>query len=76
MHSNKLNVYDSFDEIEDISDSLSDNTGNPKGLHFNHSDGIERPDYKLSPEEDSERTRERKQAYLQGLSEGFYKALV
>ena len=67
---------DSFDGIEDISDSLDDNSGNPRGLNFNHSDGIERPNNKLSPEEDSERTRERKQAYLQGLSEGFYKALV
>ena len=59
-----------------MSESLNDNEGNPRGLNFNHSDGIERPTNNLSPEEDSERTRERKQAYLQGLSEGFYKALV
>ena len=71
----KKEKQDSLDE-EDLSDALDDNTGNPRGLNFNHSDGIERPTNKLSPEEDSERTRERKQAYLQGLSEGFYKALV
>lgn len=64
------------DNIDDLSESLNDNEGNPRGLNFNHSDGIERPTNNLSPEEDSERTRERKQAYLQGLSEGFYKALV
>lgn len=67
---------DSIDGIEDISDSLDDNSGNPRGLNFNNYDGIERPDYKLSPEEDDERTRERRSAYLQGLSDGFYKALV
>ena len=59
-----------------MSESLNDNEGNPRGLFFNHSDGIERPDYKLSSEEDNERTRERRSAYLQGLSDGFYKALV
>lgn len=64
------------DNIDDLSESLNDNEGNPRGLNFNHSDGIERPSNKLSPEEDSERTRERRQAYLQGVSEGFYKALV
>ena len=69
--------FDPFeDNIDDLSESLNDNEGNPRGLFFNHSDGIERPDYKLSPEEDDERTRERRSAYLQGFSEGFYKALV
>lgn len=68
--------FDSFDEIEEISDSLSENTGTPRGLNFTHTDGIERPNNKLSPEEDSERTRERRQAYLNGVSDGFYKALV
>ena len=69
--------FDPFeDNIDDLSESLNDNEGNPRGLNFNHSDGIERPDYKLSPEEDDERTRERRSAYLQGFSEGFYKALV
>ena len=64
------------DNIDDMSESLNDNEGNPRGLNFNHSDGIERPSYKLTPEEDDERTRERRSAYLQGFSDGFYKALV
>ena len=64
------------DFIDDLSESLNDNEGNPRGLNFNHSDGIERPSYKLTPEEDDERTRERRSAYLQGFSDGFYKALV
>lgn len=76
----KDNVETSFleedEDNEDFSDSLDDNSGNPRGLNFNHSDGIERPTNKISPEEDSERTRERRQAYLNGLSDGFYKALV
>lgn len=69
--------FNPFDETEEeLSDSLEDNSGNPGGLNFNHSDGIERPSNKLSLEEDSERTRERRQAYLNGVSDGFYKALV
>ena len=70
----QIKSNDDFEE--DLSDALDDNTGNPRGLNFNHSDGIERPSYKLTPEEDDERTRERRQSFLQGLSEGFYKALV
>lgn len=58
------------DDFDDISDSLNDNEGNPAGLNFNHSDGIERPSYRLSPEEDSERTKERKAAYEAGLKKG------
>ena len=54
----------------DISESLSTNEGTPAGLNFNHSDGIEHPSYKISPEEDSERTRERKAAYEAGLKKG------
>ena len=73
----QIKSNDDFEEdIDDLSESLNDNEGNPRGLNFNNSDGIERPDYKLSPEEDDERTRERRQSFLQGLSEGFYKALV
>lgn len=69
--------FDPFEDgIDDLSESLNDNEGNPHGLNFNHSDGIERSDYKLTPEEDDERTRERRSAYLQGFSDGFYKALV
>lgn len=55
---------------DDISESLSTNEGSPAGLNFNHSDGIERPSYRLSPEEDSERTKERKAAYEAGLKKG------
>ena len=55
---------------DDISESLSTNEGTPAGLNFNHSDGIERPSYRLSPEQDSERTRERKAAYEAGLKKG------
>ena len=55
---------------DDISESLSTNEGTPAGLNFNHSDGIERPSYRLSREEDSERTRERKAAYEAGLKKG------
>lgn len=61
---------------DELSDCIEDNSGIPRGLNFNHSDGIERPTNKLTPEEDSERTRERRQAYLNGFSDGFYKALV
>ena len=61
---------------DDISDALEDNEENPAGLNFNHSDGIERPTTKLSPEEDSERTQERRTAYESGFSDGFWKALV
>lgn len=55
---------------DDISESLSTNEGTPAGLNFNHSDGIERPSYRLSLEEDSERTKERKAAYEAGLKKG------
>ena len=58
------------DDFDDISDSLSDNEGNIAGLNFNHSDGIDRPSNKLSPEEDTERTIERKNAYENGLKKG------
>ncbi|MBO4858695.1 MAG: ParB/RepB/Spo0J family partition protein [Treponema sp.] len=59
---------------EDLSDSVSDNSGNPAGLNFNHSDGIERPTYKLSEKEDSERTKERRTAYELGFTDGFLQA--
>ncbi len=57
-------------------DALGDNEGSPSGLNFSHSDGIERPATKLSEEEDSERTKERRTAFEQGFSDGFWKALV
>lgn len=63
------------DDTDEISDALDDTSGNPKGIVISdHSDGIERPDNKLSAEEDSERTLERKNAYEDGFVEGFLKA--
>ena len=65
---------------DDLSDALSDNEGTPAGLNFSHTDGIERPDNKLSPEIDEERTLERKRAYEtghdEGFAEGFEKAMI
>ena len=56
---------------DDISEALEDNSGNPSSLSgWNHSDGVERPNNKLSLEEDSERTLERKRAYEAGLKKG------
>ena len=63
------------DEADNISEALDDTSGDPKGIVIgDHSDGIERPDNKLSAEEDSERTLERKNAYEDGFVEGFLKA--
>ena len=44
-------------------------------MNFDHSDHKERPTNKLSVEEDSERTRERRKAYELGFSEGLTKQL-
>ena len=64
-----------FDSFDDISDALEDNSDQPKGLVISdHSDHIERPTNKLSLEEDSERTRERRKAYELGFTEGFVAA--
>lgn len=52
-------------------DSLSDTSGTPKPLSFNHSDGIERPNGKLSAEQDIIRTQQRKAAYEEGYTDGF-----
>ena len=59
---------------DDISEALGDNSGTPSGLNFNHSDGIERPSNKLSGEEDSARTSERRSAYESGFVDGFKQA--
>ncbi len=65
----------SIDDFDDISDALEDSSENPKGLTISdHSDHIERPTNKLSAEEDSERTRERRKAYETGYFEGFLQA--
>ena len=64
-----------IDDFDDISDALEDSSEEPKGLTISdHSDHIERPTNKLSAEEDSERTRERKTAYETGFTEGFLQA--
>ena len=62
----------SKDDFEDdISDSLEDSSDDPKGLTISdHSDHKERPTNKLSAEEDSERTKERRKAYELGLADG------
>lgn len=64
-----------MDSFDDISDALEDNSDQPKGLVISdHSDHIERPTNRLSAEEDSERTRERHQAFELGYADGFVKA--
>ena len=55
---------------------LSETEGNPRPVVFNYSDGIERPTNKLTAEQDNERTRERRIAYLEGFSDGFSRALI
>lgn len=47
-------------------DRIEDNSGNPRGLVPSHPDGAERPASRPSPEEDTERTRERREAYQAG----------
>ena len=67
---------DENDDTETISDALDDTSGDPKGLSISdHSDHIERPSYKMSAKEDSERTKERHEAYESGFVEGFIKAV-
>lgn len=64
-----------MDSFDDISDALEDTSGDPKGIVIgDHSDHIERPTNKLTAEEDSERTRERRKAYETGYFEGFLQA--
>lgn len=60
---------------DDLADALEDTSGKPKAIVIgDHSDHIERPTNKLSAEEDSERTRERRKAYETGFFEGFLQA--
>lgn len=63
------------------SDALSDNEGNPAGLNFSHSDGIERPSEPFHKEDDTDRwVKEKniqveaahKDGYEKGYSEGAY----
>lgn len=66
-------------DSDDISDSLSDNSGTPQGLNFNHSDGIERPSYTVHPEDETDRWLKekniqveaaKKEGYAAGLKKG------
>lgn len=64
---------DDFTNDNDFENDFS--SGEPKGLpNFDHSDHIERPSTKLSAEEDSERTQERKKAYELGKEEAWKEA--
>ena len=68
----KSKKKDEDEDFDDISDSLEDTSGDPKGIVIgDHSDHIERPTNKLSPEQDSERTLERRRAYESGCVDGF-----
>lgn len=75
------NSEDDFDidgDISDLSDSLSDNSGTPQGLNFNHSDGIERPHYTVHPEDDTDRWIKEKNIQVEsarkdGLEDGLKK---
>ena len=60
---------------DDISEALEDNEGNPGGLSFMQEHPREDPN-KLTPEQDSERTLERKRAYEGGFAEGFKKGFA
>lgn len=59
----------------DISDSLSDTSGNPSALNFSHSDGIERPKREPWAEDESDRRliERYKEGKKDGLLEGFSK---
>lgn len=62
-------------EEENESEALTDNSGNPGGLNFQHSDGIERPPIDHSIEyNDTEEDRiilARREEHMKGYSEGF-----
>lgn len=45
-------AYSTVRESKKKEDPISDNSGNPSGLNFNHSDGIERPHYPPYGEEE------------------------
>lgn len=62
----KKTVENDFTE-DDISEALEDNSGNPAPIFVHERKEVSD---RLSPEEDSERTRERKAAYEAGLKKG------
>lgn len=69
------NISSDNENIEELSEALEDNSGNPAGLNFSNLIRKE-SEPRMTPEEDNERTQERRRSYLEGLSDGFYKALV
>lgn len=73
------NPEENFDidgDISDLSDSLSDNSGTPSSLNFNHSDGIERPNYTVHPEDDTDRWIKEKNIQVESArKEGFEEGL-
>lgn len=83
VRSGKLSVNAAYDKLkgnspkkkhvedEEISDSLEDKSGEPKGITItDHSDGIERPSNKLTPEQDANETALRKESYELGVADG------
>lgn len=60
------------EDFNDISDALEDNEGNPGAISFMQEHPREDPN-KLTPEQDSERTLERKRASELGFEDGFHK---
>lgn len=60
------------DDFDDIFDALEDNEGNPGAISFMQEHPREDPN-KLTPEQDSERTLERKRASELGFEDGFHK---
>ena len=65
--------FNPFDDMEEISESLEDNSGNPRPISFMQRKPAEP---KMTPEEDNERTLERKRAYEGGFTEGFKKGFA
>lgn len=76
-----LKKTDHISEFDDdgLSDALEDTSGDPHGLSItDHSDGIERPSYKVHPEDDTDRWIKEKNiqaesARKEGLEEGLKK---
>lgn len=60
------------DDFDDIFDALEDSEGNPGAISFMQEHPREDPN-KLTPEQDSERTLERKRASELGFEDGFHK---
>ena len=72
----------SFDDFDDLSDSLSDPSGTPSPLgNFEHSDGYECPTYSPDDEDETdiwikEKNLQVDESRKEGYSSGFYDALI